>query len=105
MTVYVIHVNRAVLVCAPNSAMWALLRIPVIVRMRKQCVPGIFSSLASAHSCLVQPLSFPTVFADFQAANLRDTIVYRDIKIYCSNVKTLRFLEKLRSASATHFTL
>ena len=34
---------------------------------------------------------------------LRNTIVYRDIKIYCSNVKTLRFLEKLRSVSAMLF--
>ena len=32
-------------------------------------------------------------------------IVYGDIKIYRSNVKTLRFLEKLHSASATQFAL
>ena len=37
--------------------------------------------------------------------NLHNTIVYRDIKIYRSNVKTLRFLEKLCSASATFFAL
>ena len=45
------------------------------------------------------PLSFSTVFANFWAAYLqehdsilRNTIVYRDITIYCNNVKTLRFL-------------
>ena len=32
-------------------------------------------------------------------------IVYGDIEIYRSNVKTLHFLEKLHSASATHFAL
>ena len=49
-----------------------------------------------------QPLTFPTVFADFQAAFLqhhvsvvRNTIVYRDIKFYCSNIKTLCFLKKV----------
>ena len=46
MTVYAIHVNRIVLVCAPNSTMWPLLRILVIVRMHKQCAPGIFSSVS-----------------------------------------------------------
>ena len=42
---------------------------------------------------LSQPLSFPTVFANFQAAILwehmsilRNMMVYVDIKIYCSNV-------------------
>ena len=50
---------------------------------------------------------FPTVFADIQAAFLQkqksivhNMIVYRDIEIYCNNVKTLHFLKKLRSTSA-----
>ena len=56
---------------------------------------------------LSQPLSFPTVFANFQAAFLqhmsilRNTIVYGDIKIL--HVQTLRFLEKLHPVSAMLF--
>ena len=57
--------------------------------------------------CLSQ-LSLPTsklLFFTRTRVNLRNTIVYGDIKIYRRNVKTLRFLEKLRSASAMHFAL
>ena len=61
--------------------------------------------------CL-QLLSFPTVFANFQADHLqqpvmilRYAIIYGDIKIYSSNVNTLDFLEKLHSASVMLFTL
>ena len=50
-----------------------------------------------------QPLYFPTVFADFQAAffirthvNFSKTIEYtcRGIKIYCKEVKTLHFAQQ-----------
>ena len=58
------------------------------------------------HNCCISCLCrLPSWFFTKTHANLRDTIVYRDIKIYRSNVKTLRFLEKLRSAPATHFAL
>ena len=76
-----------------------LFRIRFSFCLKTQCKPP-----------LSQPLSFPTVFADFQAAFLqqnvsilRNTIVYGDIKIYHSNEK--RFLEKLRPASAMVFAL
>ena len=36
---------------------------------------------------------------------VHNMIVYGDSKIYCSNVKTLRFLEKLRFASAIFLAL
>ena len=56
------------------------------------------------------PLSLPAVFADFLAAFLkehesilRNTIVYGDITIYRNNVKTLRFLKNVHSASAMRF--
>ena len=53
-----------------------------------------------------QPLSFPTVFGDFQAAFLQEHLsIIRNMKYteIRRNVKTLRFLEKLRSASAMLF--
>ena len=56
------------------------------------------------HNRWLSQLSLPT-FKLRTCVNLRDTIVYGDIKIYRSSVRTLRFLEKLLSASATHFAL
>ena len=47
-------------------------------------------------------VSFPEHIRTY--VNLHDMIVYGDIKICRSNVKTSRFLEKLRSASAAHLT-
>ena len=56
--------------------------------------------------CLSQPsLSTSRLLFYKNTCKFRNTIVYRDIKIYRSNVKTLCFLEKLSSASATHFAL
>ena len=57
--------------------------------------------------CLTQ-LSLPTfklLFLQQHVSTLRDTIVYRDIKIYGSNLKTLRLLVNLRPVSVMRFTM
>jgi len=71
----------------------------------------VFLSITQCKPPLSPPLSFPTVCADFLAAFLHEhkailcnTIVYGDITVYRNNVKRLRFLKNLRSASVMRFT-
>ena len=76
--------------------------LPLSVRKRLDTMQAPAFITAVFPNCLCR---LPSSFFIRTRVNLRDMIVYSDIKIYCSNVKTLCFLEKLSSASTTHFAL
>ena len=65
------------------------------VYMYTQCNPRFHNR------CLFQLslATFKLLFLQQHVSISCNTIVYRDTKIYCSNVKTLRFLEKLCSVA------
>ena len=79
------------------ACLWVRAYIVVIVTE-----PGFIVQRDVFPNCLCW---LPSCFFTRTRVKLHNTLVYRDIKTYRSNVQTLRFLEKLHSASATHFTL